>query len=227
MGLIPYLEVRLVRLARTLRATLARQNFPRGLRSARLDGATNIETCGEDTFMPGTEPQSHALRSQRPPETAESVWSLAAFWLVAFTGALLFAAVMIAPRWEQKQQLATRVRAATALGKSLSDANDHLNRVIDAFKHDPDFTAEMARSELGYVVHGEQLLAAPVRNLNRPDAPEFNPPPSDLWAPFVRLFAHDRLVRQTALITAVVFLVVALAFFHPQPEQSSTDRSSQ
>lgn len=177
--------------------------------------------------MPATERQSEFRALQKSPESAESVWTLAAFWLVAFAGAGLFAAVMIAPRWEQKQHLSTRVRAATAQCVSLSDTNDHLNRVIDAFKHDPDFTGEMARSELGYVAPGEQRLAAPVRNVNRPQTSEPDPPSPDLWAPFVRLFAHDRLVRQTALVTAAIFLVVALAFFHPQPEQSSTDRSSQ
>lgn len=183
-------------------------------------------TCGEYQFMPGTELQSQVRSSQKPPETAESVWSLAAFWLVSFAGAGLFAAVMIAPRWEQKQHMATRVRALTAQCDSFSDANDHLNRVIEAFKHDPDFTGEMARSELGYVAPGEQRLAAPVRNVNRPKTSKSDPPSPDLWSPFVRLFAHDRLVRQTALVTAAVFLVVALAFFQPQPEQSPTDRSS-
>src|SRR5438093_1158386 len=111
--------------------------------------------------MPGTELQSQGSGLQKSPESTESVWSLAAFWLVAFASAGLFAAVMIAPRWEQKQHIAARVRAATAQCASLSDANDHLNRVIEAFKHDPDFTGEMARSELGYVAPGEQRLAAP------------------------------------------------------------------
>ena len=133
---------------------------------------------------------------------------------------------MIAPRWEQKHHMAIRVRALTTQCASLRDTNDHLNRVIEAFKHDPDFTEEMARHELGYVAPGEQCFAVPVRNVNRPKTPEPDPPSADLWAPFVRLFAQDRLVRQTALVTAAVFLVVALAFFHPQPEQSSMDRSS-
>jgi cell division protein FtsB len=178
-----------------------------------------------DVTMPAIERDSATSPQPRPPEPAESVWSLAAFWLVAFAGSALFAAVMIAPRWEQKQQIAARVHAMSAQCGTLRDTNDHLHRVIDAFKHDPDFTEEMARSELGYVAPGEQRIAAPVRNGTRPQEPEAAPPP-DLWAPFVRLFAHDRLVRQTALVTAAVFLVVALAFFHPQPEPSSPDRSS-
>jgi cell division protein FtsB len=176
--------------------------------------------------MLATELHSPAITRQKSPEPTESVWSLAAFWLVAFAGAALFAAVTIAPRWEQKQHIATRVRAMTAQCASLSDTNDHLHRVIDAFKHDPDFTEEMARSELGYVAPGERRLAAPIRNVNRPAPSQPDPASTDLWAPFVRLFAHDRLVRQSALVTAAVFLVVALAFFHPQPEQSPTDRSS-
>jgi cell division protein FtsB len=176
--------------------------------------------------MPATELASQTPPHQKLPEPTESVWSLAAFWLVAFTASGLFAAVTIAPRWEQKQQIVTRVRAQTAQCASLSDTNDHLTRVIEAFKHDPDFTEEMARSELGYVAPGEQRLAAPVRDVKLHKAAAPAPQPPDLWAPFVRLFAHDRLVRQAALITAAVFLVVALVFFQPQPEQSSTDRSS-
>ena len=152
------------------------------------------------------------------------MWSLGAFWLIAFAGASLFAAVMIAPRWEQKQHMAACVHSMTTQCASLSDTNDRLHRVIEAFKHDPDFTGEMARSELGYVAPGEQRLAAPVRNETRSPVSEPDPPSTDLWAPFVRLFAHDKLVRQAALVTAAVFLVVALAFFQPQP--SSTDRSS-
>lgn len=177
-------------------------------------------------MMPATELHSQTPPQRKLPEPAESVWSLAAFWLVAFAGAGLFAAVMITPRWEQKQHMAVRVHALAGQCASLSDTSDHLNRVIEAFKHDPDFTEEMARSELGYVTPGEQRVAAPVRNVSRPQASEADPPSPDLWAPFVRLFAHDRLVRQTALVTTAVFLVVALAFFHPPSEQSSTDRSS-
>ena len=157
--------------------------------------------------------------SVTPSDAGESVWSLAAFWVVAFTGAGLFAAVMIAPRWEQKQLLAARVRVFGAQCSSLSDNNTRLAKVIEAFKHDPDFNKEMARYELGYVQPDEQRLPSPVRNFNRAKPPEPDTQPVDLWSPFVRLFAHDRLVRETALISAAVFIVVGLALFNPRPER--------
>jgi cell division protein FtsB len=204
--------------------TLARQDPQRSYTGHDVHSPTSV-TDGHAT-MSATELLSASSSPGRPPEAAESVWSLAAFWLVAFAGAALFAAVMIAPRWERKQHIAARVRAVATQCSALSDTNEHLHRVIDAFKHDPGFSAEMARSELGYVAPGEHRIAAPVPNGIRPKSPEPAPQPPDLWAPFVRLFAHDRLVRQTALVTAAVFLVVALAFFHPQPEPSSPDHSS-
>jgi cell division protein FtsB len=150
---------------------------------------------------------------QSPPD--ESVWSLGAFWLIAFAGTGLFAAVLIAPKWEQRQLLAARVRALAAQCVYASDVNAHLNRVIEAFKHDPEFTAEVARTELGYVMAGEQRWPAPIRNWDRPKPPKIEPQPANLWSPFLRLFAHDTVVRRMATITAAVFFVVGLAFFNP------------
>ncbi len=147
--------------------------------------------------------------------TDESVWSLAAFWLVAFAAAGLFAAVLIAPKWEKK--LALRLRAVARAGQctKLDDANARLRRVIDACKHDPDFTAEVARFEVDYSESGEERVPAPVldRQRSKPIATDVEPTP--VLTPFLRAFAHDHIIRQASLVTAAVFMVVALAFFNP------------
>jgi hypothetical protein len=147
-------------------------------------------------------------------DQSESVWSLAAFWLVAFTGSALFAAVLIAPRWEERQKLRDRVQRQSRQCQYLADINDHFTRVLEAFKHDPEFNTEVARFALGYTIANEQSLPAPVRNWAIPKPPRAEPPSPDAWSPFVRLFAHDLVVRRTALISAAVFIVVSLAFFN-------------
>ena len=148
-------------------------------------------------------------------QSDESVWSLGVFWRVAFAGAGLLAAVLIAPKWAQRQVLATRVRSLAAQCAYASDVNAHLHRITEAFKHDPDFTEEVARTELGYVMAGEQRLPVPVRSSDRPKPPKLDAEPDDLWTPFLRLFAHDTVVRRAAMITAAVFFVVGLTFFNP------------
>lgn len=165
-----------------------------------------------------------ATRESAPADSRESIWTLAAFWVVAFTGAALFAAVMISPRWEQRQFQADRVRVLATQCTNMSESNGHLQRVIDALKHDPDFTEEMARSELGYVVSGEQRIAAPVRSSNHPKPSEFERSSANVWDPFVRLFAHDQVVRKTALISAAVFIIVGLTFFNRRQEHLASDR---
>jgi hypothetical protein len=159
--------------------------------------AQNVESLGSS-------------KSDRP----DSVWSLAAFWVVAFIGAGLFAAVLLAPRWEEHQALRARVRYQSIQCSYLADLNDHFIRVIDAFKHDPDFKVEAARFALGYARPNEERLSAPVQNWARPKPPSFQGDPTQWHDPFIRLFAHDVVVRRTALISAAVFIVVSLAFFN-------------
>ena len=145
---------------------------------------------------------------------SDSVWSLAAFWVVAFIGASLFAAVLIAPRWEEREALRARVRYQLIQCADLADVNDHYARVVNAFKHDPDFNAEVARFALGYVAPHEERLTAPVQNWSRPKPPHVTPEQPTVWDPFIRLFAHDLVVRRTALISAAVFIVFSVAFFN-------------
>lgn len=159
-------------------------------------------------------PSVRSVRAQSPP--CESLWSLAAFWLITFAAATLFAAVLIAPAWKQREVLKVRVRHLAAQCRYLSDTNDHLDRVILSFKHDPEFSSEMARYELDYGAPGEQRLPAPARNWKRPAPPPEPEPVAS--APLLQLFAHDTLVRQAALVTAAVLTVVGLAFFNAPRE---------
>ena len=155
----------------------------------------------------GTVPDANAVQR-------DSVWSLAAFWIVAFIGTSMFAAVLIAPRWEERQALSARVRAQSIQCAYLGDLNDHFRRVIDAFQHDPDFNAEVARLALGCVNPNEEHMAAPVQSWTRPKPPRVEPAQPDALDPFIQLFAHDKVVRRTALISAAVFIVFSLAFFN-------------
>lgn len=148
------------------------------------------------------------------PARQDSVWSLAAFWIVAFIGASLFAAVLIAPKWEQRQLLRERVRHQLALCAYLNDVNNHFQRVIDAFKHDPEFNAQVARFALGYAATNEQRVPAPIHRWDRPKPPEMKPAEPDALDPFIRLFARDRVARHTALLASAAFVIVSVAFFN-------------
>ncbi len=145
------------------------------------------------------------------------------FWFVAFTAAALFAAVLIAPKWEDRELLVARAESLAAQCRALSDSNHRLQQVIDAFKHDPNFTSEMARAELDYTAPDEERLPDPPRV--EPGRSARQPPrAADTWAPLLHLFARDKLVRNMALSTAAVFAVVGLAFLHPPHEKTPPRR---
>ena len=168
-------------------------------------------------------PAQPASRQHEPAPSAESVWSLAVFWLAAFTASALFAAVLIAPQWNQRETLVGRVRRLSAESKRLSDRRDHLRRVLEALEHDPEFVGEIARSELDFGLPQEQRLPAPIAKPKRLDPP--TEPEPDPWTPIVQLFATDPIVRRTALVTAAALVLTGLIFFHPSREPAATPRT--
>jgi cell division protein FtsB len=157
-----------------------------------------------------------------------SIWPAVAFWLTAFLSAALFAAVLIAPAWQQRESLRTRVMQLAAQCRHIQEANGRLERVVTALKHDPDFTGELARVELDFGPAGEQRLPAPLRHAKSPPT---TPERAQSWtAPLVHLFARDAMTRHTALATAAVLAVVALAFFNQgkqRLEQEETEETEE
>ena len=154
------------------------------------------------------------MASDKQPST-ESIVPTVIFWLVAFTATALFAAVLIAPRWEQSIAIDGRAQLLATQCRYLDQQNHQLSQVIESLKHDPEFTFELARCELDWSLPGEHRISAPTQNWNLPEAPLFQREPSAWWYPLLRVFAHDRLVRLTTSMTAAVFTLVGLAFFNP------------
>ena len=146
-------------------------------------------------------------------QTEEPIWSLLPFWFVAFAAAGLFATVTIAPALEHESQLTARVHHLAVECRHLSETNNHLERVIDAFRHDPEFTAELARSELDYGLPDEQRLPAPPKHHKQADQQPREASMSRPLPPILQLFAHDRLMRHAALLTAAALTVVGFTFF--------------
>jgi hypothetical protein len=144
-----------------------------------------------------------------------SVASSLAFWFVSLAAGALFAAVLIAPKWEHRESLRRRVSAIGAQCDAAKATNARLARVLDAFKHEPDYTLAIARKELDIVSGDELRLPAPAEAEPAQMAARIESPTETLWTPFLRLYAHDRVVRQFSLVTAAVFAVVALTFFNP------------
>lgn len=145
--------------------------------------------------------------------TRESLSSLVAFWLVAFAAAGLFAAVLIAPKWQHTELLLQRVGQLNTQCTYLSESNEYLQRVGQALRHDPEFMQEIARSEFDYRLPDEQILTAPVTQWQCPQPARPEPAPDRWWDPVLDLFASDLLVRRLGLFTAAMFTVVGLAFF--------------
>lgn len=156
----------------------------------------------------------------------EPIWSLLPFWFVAFAAAGMFAAVTIAPGLDQETQLTARVHQLADDCRELAEANHYLDRVVDALQHDPEFTAELARAELDYGVPGEQRLPAPVPPKKQPSPHRPERAATARSNPVLRLFAHDWLVRHTALLTAAACTVVAFTFFNRTHEPERRNRPS-
>ncbi len=160
------------------------------------------------------QPDNAGSVSEASGPSDASVASSLAFWFVSLAAGALFAAVLIAPKWEQRESLRRRVSAIGAQCDAAKATNARLARVLDAFKHEPDYTLAIARKELDIVSGDELRLPAPAEAEPAQMAARIESPTETLWTPFLRLYAHDRVVRQFSLVTAAVFAVVALTFFN-------------
>ena len=147
-------------------------------------------------------------------QNEEPIWSLLPFWCAAFAAAALCAAVTIAPALEQESLLTDRVHRLAAQCRHLSETNNHLERVVEALKHDPEFTSELARSELDYGLPDEQRLPAPPQHRKQAEQQPGEANVQKPLPPLFQLFAHDRLVRHSALLTAAALTVVGFTFFN-------------
>jgi cell division protein FtsB len=149
------------------------------------------------------------------PTPRDSVWVGVAFWLILFLATSLFAAVLLAPKWTRTELLDDRVAHLTAEVNRLNETHDRLGRLLEAFRHDPDFDRELARLELDYAQAGEQRLSEPAKAAdleaasNRATASR-----TEWWRPVVQIFAQDQSLRRAALATAAILLVVGLACFN-------------
>jgi cell division protein FtsB len=178
--------------------------------NSRTDAPTTIVRKLTDNPEPVREPRSVTTS---PPD-AGVVPSLA-FWFTSLAAGALFAAVLVAPKWEQRESLRRRVAAIGAQCDTVEATNARLARVLDAFKHEPDYTLAIARSELDIVARDEVRLPAPAETPSTRGPVRVETPAETIWTPFLRLYAHDRVIRQFSLVTAAVFAVVALTFFNP------------
>lgn len=150
----------------------------------------------------------------KPDSDSESIWSLAAFWLVAFASAGLFAIVAIAPKWDTKQSFRKRVTQRAMECAHLRESNHHLRSILDAFRHDPDYTAEMARIEFIRSEVAERRIPAPIQHRNTLETYKPNLGTTSAWTTVMTIFARDSLVREASLFTAAIFAVVSLTFFN-------------
>jgi hypothetical protein len=161
-------------------------------------------------------PQTAADGRDSPLEDTQRLLPSLAFWFCLASSAAILAVVFLSPRLRTYRDLR---RQYDGLERELVAAEgnvDHLHRVVDALKHDPDFAAELARADFSVGGSEERIAVAPALRLNgipkradtvMSDARPF--PQSALDTPFLDSLSDNRSVRSSLLGAASLLVLVA------------------
>lgn len=140
-----------------------------------------------------------------------------AFWLCLFVAAAMFAGVVLSPKLLIGQRLTGKHRHLQRRVTELEHTNGSLERVVTAFRNDPEFAAEVARLDFDAAQPGEQRLAVePPRAFADPpalDPAAADPPKPIWWCSTLDVLATDQRMRNLTLITAAGLVIVAFGFF--------------
>jgi hypothetical protein len=160
-----------------------------------------------------------ARRSTPEPGDQPQRGSAAAplFWACLLIAAALYAPCVLADRivgWSDLRQEYERRQAELVAAQQQVR---HLQRVAAALEADAEFSAQVARAELGAAPAGTQRIVLPPELNNDPRIPPASAvaePPREPWyVPSLRLVAGDASLRRNLLIAAAaVFLFGFLVF---------------
>lgn len=170
------------------------------------------------------------MPTRRPtPTAAETPESAAAtaplFWACLAIAAALYAPCVLAGRivtWSDLQQKYLRNQAELVASQQQVQ---HLQRVARALETDPEFAAQVARTELGAAPADTQVIPLPAE-LNHdpriPPAPLAAEPPAEPWyVPTLRLIAADPNLRRNLMIAAAAAFLFGFLVFRERPPVSA------
>jgi hypothetical protein len=180
-------------------------------------------------------PQTAADDLDEPAEERERLLPSLAFWLCLALSAAILAIVFLSPRLRTYRDLRRQYdRGERDLVAAEANVDD-LNRVVDALKHDPDFSAELARVDLSVAGSEERIAVAPALRLNgiskrsrslaSEDKDRFAQSPLD--TPFLDSLSDNRLVRSSLLGAASLLVLVAFTLLCEKRPGSDPEKSDQ
>jgi hypothetical protein len=154
---------------------------------------------------------------QSSPADRERLLPALAFWFCLVCSVAILAIVFLSPRLRTYRDLK---RQYDGLERELIASEgdvDYLHRVVDAFRHDPEFAAELARADFSVSGFEERIAVVPTLRLNGIRKPletvaldSTRPiPQSVLDTPLLDALSDNRTVRTSLLGAASLLVLVA------------------
>ncbi len=141
-----------------------------------------------------------------------------AFWLCLFAAAALYATVTLSPKLLAFLTLNRQYHGNQWKLVSLERQVGHLEKVIDAQKHDPGFVREQARSDFDVASPDEQRISVESHlRLNiGTGAASLQVAPAELpwYSPLLAAVARSRPVSNALLFVAALLVLYAFAMLY-------------
>jgi cell division protein FtsB len=156
-------------------------------------------------------------------ETGSGWLTSLAFWLCLFAASALYATVTLSPKLLTFLTLNRQHHANQWKLVSLERQVEHLEKVIDAQKHDPGFLREQARSDFDVASPDDERI--PVESHLRLNigtgSANLTVAPAELpwYSPLLAAVAHSRNVSNALLLAAALLVLYAFAMLYERPEQ--------
>lgn len=146
-------------------------------------------------------------------ETRQGWVASLAFWMCLLFSAMLYASIALSPKLlaylTLRQECDTHQLRLVGLEQQIS----HIQKVIEAMKHDPSFAKEMARVDFDAVKSDEERIPvdSDMTQTVRPGVANLHVPPPDLpwFTPILRVLAYNRLIGNTVLAISAATILYA------------------
>jgi hypothetical protein len=148
------------------------------------------------------------------------------FWFCLFLAAVMYAVVVLAPKWNSYQNLNFEHRNNQFQLVSLEQDVKRLGNVVTVLESDTEFSVELARADFGAIHPEDELLAVDEDlKMNVQFLQQLSPAlitsqaGSSEW---VRLFSQHRRLRHLTLAVAGLLTLFAFCFLIEPRRPSST-----
>jgi hypothetical protein len=153
-----------------------------------------------------------------PAEAGFRPFPALAFWCSLFIAAALFAVLALAPKLRTYRELSLEYDSLHRQLVSTERRTECLAKVADALEHDPDFAAELARTNFDASVGEERIPVGPQLRLAAWDseptiaASHASSSVALLDGMLLNTLSDDRTVRVSLLAAAALLVLVSFAF---------------